>query len=117
VAKLLDFVDSIAPLSDRISPPEAPIDTNFGRVYGLLETKFKFAKFSSSDVLNAYQNEFHLISSLSIISTYLARLANRGVLTRSKSGTGWEYRISKTQQLTHVTPSAISSPPDNLIPP
>ncbi|MGI0081077.1 MAG: hypothetical protein ACRECH_15820, partial [Nitrososphaerales archaeon] len=42
VAKLLDFVDSIAPLSDRISPPEAPIDTNFGRVYGLLETKFKF---------------------------------------------------------------------------
>ena len=100
LAKLLDFVSTLSPQSPHEQNLNQPIDTNFARVYGLIETRFKFASFNSGDVLEAYEHEFGLPSSLSTISTYLARLGNRGLLTRSRSGLGWMYRLVKNDDQT-----------------
>ena len=109
--KLMEFVDSVSGDStpkDHQREPQQPdytnIDTNFSRVYGLLETKFKFGSFTSSDVLEAYEDHYDLQSNLSTISTYLSRLAERGLVTRTRNGSGWVYKLVRTQSVTHSEP-------------
>lgn len=115
LGKLLDFVGSISTSTNNEATHDAPIDTNFARVYELIETRFKFGSFHSNDVLEAYEHEFHFPSSLSIISTYLARLANRGLLTRSRSGLGWTYKLVKNEEPISEEPHELQ-PNSNIIP-
>ena len=97
IAKLMDFIDSISvPQRSALAQQQEP-DTNFARVFRLIETRFRLVPFSSLDVLEAYQHEFQLHSNLSTISTYLARLAERGWLVRSRSGSGWIYRLEQDE--------------------
>ena len=98
LTKLLDFVESISAHSPQNEQDSQVADTNFSRLYELVETKFIFGSFTSADVLDAYQHQYRLPSTLSVVSTYLARLANRGFLTRSRSGLGWVYRLNKTTE-------------------
>jgi hypothetical protein len=102
VSKLLDFVESVSVKSNQETqnasslPP--PADTNFNKVFGLVSNKFRFGSFTSADVLEAYETHFQLRSTLSTISTYLSRLADRGVLTRSRNGAGWIYRLARRKE-------------------
>jgi hypothetical protein len=100
--KLLDFVQSIS------GPPPPSLDqqipdTNFSRVYELIEAKFPLGQFTSSDILEAYQRQYKLTSTLSTISTYLARLAERRLLNRSRSRLGWIYRLNTSITETNNT--------------
>lgn len=114
MSKVIDFVETISSNTEA-QADQAPIDTNFARVYGLIETKFKFGSFNSSDVLEAYINEFELPTTLSTISTYLSRLAERGLLSRSRNGAGWIYKLMKTTtQIQGELP--IQGPPASFIP-
>jgi hypothetical protein len=100
IAKLIDFANSVSAKQPQqaADQPQEPMDTNFGKVFTLIQDRFRFGSFTSSDVLEAYQDEFKLPSSLSIISTYLARLAARSLLTRSRHGAGWIYKLPRPQQ-------------------
>jgi hypothetical protein len=99
IAKLIDFAQSVsAKQSSAMDQPQEPMDTNFARVYTLIQDRFRFGSFTSGDVLEAYREEFKISTSLSIISTYLSRLATRNLLTRSRHGSGWIYKLPKTQQ-------------------
>jgi hypothetical protein len=114
LSKVMDFVETVS--GDPGTPEQqAPIDTNFARVYGLIETKFKFGSFNSSDVVRAYEYEFELPTTLSTISTYLSRLAERGLLTRSRSGAGWIYKLAK-QDIAPEGEFPKEGPPANYIP-
>lgn len=103
MGKLLDFVQSISENENtdaglRETQEQQPIpDTNFNKVYGLVLNKFRFGSFTSSDVLEAYEQHYQLRSTLSTMSTYLSRLAERGVLSRSRNGAGWIYKLVKQQ--------------------
>jgi hypothetical protein len=100
--KLMEFVETVSvKQSDTTTLVDNNIiDTNFNKVFGLVENKFRFGSFTSSDVLEAYEQHFQLHTTLSTISTYLSRLAERGVLTRSRRGYGWTYKLIKRQQET-----------------
>jgi hypothetical protein len=97
MAKMVDFANQLSYARDTSAQSTEPdfsnIDTNFSRVYGLLETKFKFGSFISSDVLEAYEQEFDTQTTLSTISTYLSRLTDRGLLNRIRNGSGWIYKL------------------------
>jgi hypothetical protein len=96
INKLIDFAQTIS--TKRTRPKEQePIDTNFAKLYGLLQTRFQFSTFTSNDVLHAYQQDLQIPTSLSVISTYLSRLASRGLLTRNHHGSGWVYKLMRTQ--------------------
>ncbi|HKW04473.1 MAG TPA: hypothetical protein VJN71_04155 [Nitrososphaerales archaeon] len=109
LTKLMDFVQTISAPTHTTQPMDDPIDTNFARVYGLIQTKLKFGSFTSNDVLQAYEYEFGIPTSLSVISTYLSRLANRSLLTRRRSGVGWEYKLTNTD------PPLPNEPPNTSI--
>ena len=99
IAKLIDFANSVSAKQPQSQDqPQEPMDTNFARVYTLIQDRFRFGSFTSGDVLEAYQDEFKVSTSLSIISTYLARLAARNLLTRSRHGSGWIYKLPRVQQ-------------------
>jgi len=68
------------------------LTTHFGRLYNLIEKKFTFGSFTSTDVLEAYEDEYKTPIKLSTISTYLQRFMEKGVLIRNRINTGWAYR-------------------------
>lgn len=101
IGKLIDFAQLVSSKETTTTQnDQVPIDTNFARLYGLIENRFRFGSFTSSDILEAYQDDFHTRTSLSVISTYLSRLANRGLLTRSRHGSGWIYKLPRFEQPT-----------------
>ncbi len=62
------------------------------KIKSLVENKFNFGDFTSSSLLEAYEDEYNEPVKLSVISTYLARFADRGTLIRNRGRKQWLYR-------------------------
>jgi hypothetical protein len=111
--KVMDLVDSIsskekASLSQNYNDTTV-IDTNFNKVFGLVQNKFRLGSFTSKDILEAYEEHFKLPTTLSTISTYLSRLASRGLLMRSRNGSGWVYRLPRISQSTQLNEARVKN--------
>ncbi len=113
IAKLIDFANSVSSKETDVPQSQEPIDTHFGRVFTLIQDRFRLGSFTSGDILQAYGEEFHTETSLSVVSTYLSRLARRGLLHRSRHGMGWMYTLPKQQVPPQQTPPA---GPNDLVP-
>jgi len=59
----------------------------------VVEKSFPIGWFSSKDIQSAYEQEFKEPVSLSTVSTYLSRMADRGILTKNKVSNRRRYRI------------------------
>ena len=97
IQKLLDFAETVS-TKNAATNEEQGVDTNFAKLYGLLESRFRFGSFTSNDVLKAYQQDFGQTTTHSIISTYLSRMTSRGRLRRVRQGSGWLYRLARTEE-------------------
>ncbi len=62
------------------------------KILKVIEEHFLYGEFTSSDVLEAFEDTYNTPIKLSMISTYLARFVNKGVLTRSRYGKEWRYK-------------------------
>jgi hypothetical protein len=69
------------------------------KIWGIIEHKFPYSTFTSSDILEIYEDEYNEPIQLSIISTYLSRYSDRGKLGRSRKGKEWIYKITKPSQV------------------
>ena len=96
LTKIMNLVEMINP-SENEQTDGITSSTSFDRVYELIESKFSLGSFSSTDILEAYGDNYNESSSLSTISTYLNRLRTKGYLTRNKFGNTWIYKMQKTQ--------------------
>jgi len=65
------------------------------RIWDIVENRFTYNSFTSSDVLEIYEHEFKEQTQLSIISTYLSRYSDRKKLVRTKNGKEWVYKIPR----------------------
>jgi hypothetical protein len=74
----------------------------------IFEKHFPIVWFSSKDVQAVYEQELKEPIGLSTVATYLTRMAERGVLTRSRASNIVRYRL-----LTHATPSLLNVAKDN----
>lgn len=68
------------------------------RIWGLVEGKFQYGGFTSTDILELYEDQYNEPIKLSIISTYLSRYSDRGRLARNRQGKEWVYKITRQQQ-------------------
>jgi hypothetical protein len=64
------------------------------KIWGIIENKFPYNTFTSSDILEIYEDEYNEPIQLSIISTYLSRYSDRGKLARNRKGKEWVYKIT-----------------------
>lgn len=71
---------------------EANLNSVGSKIWSLVENKFSFGDFTSSNLLEAYEDEFNEPVKLSVISTYLSRFTDRGALERKRSSREWQYR-------------------------
>ncbi len=92
IAKLVDLMELMdAPLNASLQPnPDG--GTFFGKLQALVNSEFAVNDFSSSDIAKAYEEKYNQPVKLSTISTYLSRLADRGVLRRQRFSNSWVYR-------------------------
>ncbi len=75
------------------------------RIWSLVETKFPYGSFTSTDILELYEDQYNEPIKLSIISTYLSRYSERGRLMRTRQGKEWVYKTTTRQQQAQPSPS------------
>jgi len=95
VLRLLDLVELLGgipmgnPGLNRATSELSKID----KIRLVVEKSFPIGWFSSRDIQSTYEEEFKEPVSLSTVSTYLSRMAGRGVLTKNRASNRRRYRI------------------------
>ncbi|NWG09758.1 MAG: hypothetical protein HXX80_05590, partial [Nitrososphaerales archaeon] len=95
LSNMMNMVDLMEGKNEERQQPVFSLETRFGRLHDLIEKKFAFGSFTSTDVLEAYEDEYNTPAKLATISTYLQRLTERGLLTRRRTDVGWSYHKSQ----------------------
>jgi hypothetical protein len=83
-----------------IEEPEAAtqLDSVGAKIWNVIDKNFPIGKFTSSMILEKYEDEYEEPIKLSVISTYLSRFAVKGRVVREKQGKEWAYQILKIAQ-------------------
>ena len=108
ILKIVEFMDLLNLESPNgHAEPARPASASVGdRIWSLVDSKFPYGSFTSSDILELYEDQYNEPIKLSIISTYLSRYSDRGRLARVRQGKEWVYRASKE--------SAVRMPPQTF---
>ncbi|MDH3395025.1 MAG: hypothetical protein OEL52_02605 [Nitrosopumilus sp.] len=73
-------------------------DSVGSKIWYIVDKFFPMGKFTSSNILEKYEDEFNEPIKLSIISTYLSRFSLKGRVDRSRTGREWTYQTIKIGQ-------------------
>ena len=79
------------------------LDSIGGKIWYIVDKFFPTGKFTSSEILEKYEDEYNEPVKLSIISTYLSRFASKGRIERARTGREWTYQTIKISQRTNHT--------------
>ncbi len=95
VLKIFEMMD----LMNIEQGPEAPnLDSIGAKIWNIVDKHFPVGKFTSTEILEKYEDEYDEPIKLSVISTYLSRFASKGRVERSKTGREWSYQTIKLTQ-------------------
>lgn len=96
--RLLDLVELLGgvPGADSGSTFKTPNLTKFDKLRLIVEKHLPIVWFSSRDVQFVYEEEFKEPISLSTVSTYLSRMADRGFLAKDGSSNRHRFRTLTT---------------------
>jgi len=79
--------------------PEAPnLDSVGAKIWNIVDKHFPVGKFTSTKILEKYEDEYNEPIKLSVISTYLSRFTSKGRVERSKTSREWSYQTIKLTQ-------------------
>lgn len=96
VMQMMELIDMLGQPDHNSSQKLRTDDsTTFGRIVRLIQSSYSTKEFSSADVARDYEDENGSPIPLSTVSTYLSRLADRGLLNRQKFGNSWVYSLSR----------------------
>ena len=95
VMRMMELLDLLGQ-ADHNAPRSLPADdsTTYGKTLKLIQSSYSTKEFSSADISRDYEELYSSPIPLSTISTYLSRLADKGILKREKFGNSWVYRLS-----------------------
>ena len=104
VGRLLDLVELMGGTS-RASPVALGLSQRkFDRLTSMIISQLRDRPFSSTEAKRAFESSFREKIPLSTVSTYLARLLDRGVLDREEQGGGLAYRVRLEEQKRPLAP-------------
>ncbi|HXV65676.1 MAG TPA: hypothetical protein VD731_00415 [Nitrosopumilaceae archaeon] len=95
VLKAFEFLD-LMNIED--SPNSPQLDSVGAKIWHIVDKFFPMGKFTSSDLLEKYEDEYNEPVKLSIISTYLSRFTEKGRVERARTGREWTYQSIKLSQ-------------------
>ena len=92
--KIFELMDLI-----NIEEEQTPnLDSIGGKIWNIIENSFPVGKFTSSTILEKYEDEYNEPIKLSVVSTYLARFASRNRIERARVGREWSYQTMRIAQ-------------------
>ncbi|MEO9276824.1 MAG: hypothetical protein ABI340_03445 [Nitrososphaera sp.] len=74
------------------------LDSIGAKIWNIVDKHYPIGKFTSSMVLEKYEDEYGEPIKLSVISTYLSRFATKGRVARERQGKEWAYQVLKVAQ-------------------
>lgn len=74
------------------------MDSVGSKIWHIVDKFFPMGKFTSTSVLEKYEDEFNEPVKLSVISTYLSRFSSKGRIDRVRTGREWTYQAIKIGQ-------------------
>lgn len=74
------------------------MDSIGSKIWHIVDKFFPFGKFTSTNILEKYEDEYNEPVKLSIISTYLSRFSTKGKIDRIRTGREWTYQTIKLGQ-------------------
>ena len=96
VGKILDLVEVMSGTPRATALGLSP--RKFDRLASTVISHLKGKDFTSSDAKRSFEAAFGEKIPLSTVSTYLSRLADRGVLEREQEGAPLRYRVRSEEQ-------------------
>ena len=95
VLKAFEFLD-LMNIEDTPNSPQ--LDSVGAKIWNIVDKFFHLGKFTSSAILEKYEDEYNEPIKLSIISTYLSRFTEKGRIERARTGREWTYQTIKISQ-------------------
>ena len=95
VLKLFELMD-LMNIEDGQNTPN--LGSVGGKIWNIVENSFPAGRFTSSSVLEKYEDEYNEPIKLSVVSTYLARFSSRNRIQRTRVGREWSYQIIRIAQ-------------------
>ena len=74
------------------------MDSVGAKIWHIVDKYFPMGKFTSTNILEKYEDEFNEPVKLSVISTYLSRFSSKGKVDRARTGREWTYQTIKIGQ-------------------
>ena len=74
------------------------MDSIGSKIWHIVDKFFPIGKFTSTNILEKYEDEYNEPVKLSIISTYLSRFSTKGKIDRIRTGREWTYQNIKLSQ-------------------
>jgi hypothetical protein len=97
-----DKVLKIFEMMDLMNIEEEQEPTNMdsvgSKISNIVDKFFPMGKFTSTNILEKYEDEYNEPVKLSVISTYLSRFATKGRVNRIRNGREWIYQTIKIPQ-------------------
>ncbi len=96
--KILKIFELMDLMNIEDSQEENHLDSVGAKIWNIVDKYFPMGKFTSSAILEKYEDEYNEPIKLSVISTYLSRFAFRGRIERARTGREWTYQTIKLIQ-------------------
>ena len=95
VLKIFEMMDLM-----KIEEEQEPtnMDSVGSKIWHIVDKFFPMGKFTSTNILEKYEDEYNEPVKLSIISTYLSRFSTKGRVDRARTGREWTYQTIKIRQ-------------------
>ena len=74
------------------------MDSIGAKIWRIVDKFFPMGKFTSTNILEKFEDEYNEPVKLSIISTYLSRFSTKGKIDRVRTGREWTYQTIKLSQ-------------------
>ena len=96
--KILKIFDLLDLMNIEEAPTSSKLDSVGGKIWNIIYKFYPIGKFTSSEILEKYEDEYNEPIKLSVISTYLSRFTLKGRIERARTGREWKYQTIKISQ-------------------
>jgi len=93
VLKIFEMMDLM-----NIEEEQTNMDSVGSKIWNIVDKFFPVGKFTSTNILEKYEDEYNEPVKLSVISTYLSRFSSKGRIDRVRTGREWTYQTIKISQ-------------------
>ncbi len=96
--KVLKIFEMMDLMNIEEQPEPTSLDSVGTKIWHIVDKFFPMGNFTSTNILEKFEDEFNEPVKLSVVSTYLSRFSSKGRVDRTRTGREWTYHTLKLSQ-------------------